>query len=70
MALTVANKPKKPDGDKPKQYPSRANVKYVGISLDLYEQLQQIGEQEDRSASWLARKAIREYLERRKDETE
>jgi len=67
MAPTVANKPKKNDDDsKPKRYPSRANVKYVGISLDLYQQLQDVGEQEDRSASWLARKAIREFLERRK----
>ena len=64
MATTMAKK--KPVG-KPgerKRYPSRENTRYVALPLALYEVLEVIGLEEDRSISWLARKAVREFLER------
>lgn len=47
---------------------SRSNTAYVGISRQQYEALQKLAEAEDRSASWMARKAVREFLERHKDD--
>src|SRR5436305_1291579 len=43
---------------------SRANTVYVGISREQYELLEQLAKADDRSVSWMARKAIREFLDR------
>lgn len=47
---------------KKKVYPSRAKVKYVGIPGDLFELLTKLGEKEERSAAYYAKKAIVKWL--------
>jgi hypothetical protein len=42
----------------------RENLKYVGLPSDLWEQLAALAETQDRSVSWMARQAVKEYLER------
>jgi len=49
---------------KPKRYPSRDKVKYVPVPLDMWDALEELGKTDDRSVSYMARKAIREFLKR------
>jgi hypothetical protein len=48
-----------------KRYPSRDKVKYVPIPLDMWQALKARGEPDERSVSFMARKAIREFLTRK-----
>lgn len=64
MAVMAKSK-KKPD-DKPVRYPSRENTRYVAVPLAMYEVLKRIADADERSTSFVARKAIREYLEKLK----
>lgn len=43
---------------------NRANVKYIALPVDLWEQLKELADREDRSVSWMGRKAVRELVER------
>jgi hypothetical protein len=61
MSIIMAKKKKEP-----KRYPSRENTRYVALPLSMYEILESLGAREERSTSWIARKAIREFLERQK----
>lgn len=64
MAI-MSKKKQPPEGDEPKpRYPSREKTKYVAITLDDWKYLESLGRIRDRSASYLARIAIREYRER------
>jgi predicted transcriptional regulator len=36
----------------------------IRLETDQYEQLQKLGEQQDRPVSWLIRKAVEEFLQR------
>lgn len=48
-----------------KKYPSREKVSYVGIPRELKEALEEEAKKDERSTSWMARKAIKEFLSRR-----
>lgn len=61
------------DGDaekKPKRYPSREGYRYVLIPKELWEFLEGLAKDQDRSVSWYARKAIREFKERHEQSSE
>lgn len=60
----VATKKPKPDadGDSAKRYPSRENIRYVGLPKELYEALKKHAESQERSASWMAMKFVRDGL--------
>jgi hypothetical protein len=51
---------KKPGG---KRYPSRDNTKYVGLPLAMWRVLKAVGQEQERSASYMARKAVQAMLE-------
>lgn len=55
---------KKTDTDA-KRYPSRDKVKYVAVPVEYWDVLNDIGGEEERSVSYMAKIAIREFLERR-----
>lgn len=67
MAKTKSSKNAKPDTDaeepkKPKQYPSREGYRSTYLPKVLFEQLEQHGKKQDRSAAYLVRKAVEAYL--------
>ena len=49
---------------KAKRYPSRDRVKYIPVPTDWWQALADFGSEDDRSAAYMGRKAIREFLER------
>ncbi len=59
--LGVAEKKKaKPE---PKRHPSRDKVRYVALPLLMHRALKGVGKQDDRSVSYMTRKAVRMLLE-------
>jgi len=52
---------------KAKRYPSRDKVKYVPIPIEMWEELDSLGKPDERSVSYMTRKAIRELIERAKE---
>lgn len=63
MVATMAKR-KPPEEPPVKRYPSRDNIKYVALPLELWERLKGLADDEDRSVSWMVRKAVRELLDR------
>lgn len=53
----------KPEPEK-KKYPSRTRVKYLLIPVEMHEELSRIAEEEERQLSVVAKRAVREFLER------
>ena len=49
---------------KKKRFPSRDKVKYIPIPTDIWDALKSLGAPDERSVSYMARKAMREFLER------
>ncbi len=73
MGLMAKKKnPPEPTPDPPepsKRYPSRDNLRYVALPLDLYNYLVQYAaehgsEDDTKSISWAARVAVRDYSKR------
>jgi hypothetical protein len=64
VPMAARKKTRNGNEKKPPRYPSRAAVKYVGIPKEFWDILEAMGAPDDRSVAWMARKAIREYLER------
>lgn len=62
--MIVMADPKKP---KAKRYPSRDKVKYVPIPVEMWDALERLGAKDERSVSFMARRAIREFLDRKPD---
>lgn len=65
---------KKPSADDPDKRPEgpppgRKRVKYVALPIALWEELDRIAKDNERSVSWVARQAVKQYLERRKSES-
>jgi hypothetical protein len=52
---------KKPTGKTPR-YPSRDRVKYVPIPIELWAKLDVLGKPDERSVSYMTRKAIRKLI--------
>lgn len=52
------------DKKKAKRFPSRDKVKYVPIPVEMWAELESIGKPDERSVSYMTRKAIRQFLER------
>lgn len=67
IMTVMANKRSGNDAHK-KPFPSRKNVRYVGLPVELHAELKQAANEEDRSVSWMARRAVREFLAARKRE--
>ncbi len=62
--MTKANDDNKNEGSGSKgRYPSRKKAKYLAIPDDIHEVFKRVADRQDRSASALARKVIREFLE-------
>jgi hypothetical protein len=60
---TRKRKPEPPDeGPEPKTS-GRQNYKYVGLPAALYDELKAKADADDRSVQWMARKAVRFYLD-------
>lgn len=53
-----------PEPPKPTRYPSREKVKYVAVPVEFWDILEAMGKPDDRSVSYMVRKALREFLER------
>lgn len=63
MQVVAKKRPKPSDsGDKSKRYPSRDKVKYIAIPTDLYRVLKGLGKRDERSASYMGRKAVQKFL--------
>jgi hypothetical protein len=73
MSPTVAKKkpkpepPTPPETEPPKRYPSRENVRYLGLPADLYAALERYArsksdEDDSKSVSWAGRRAVRKFL--------
>jgi hypothetical protein len=58
----MAKSKKEPDSDMEDGI-NRANVKYVAIPVELWQRLRTFAKADERSVSWAARKAIREFLD-------
>ena len=58
-------KPEEPESEPEPKVSGRMNFKYVGIPVDLWDELKAIADSEDRSVNWMARKAIREFVRRK-----
>lgn len=52
---------------KAKRYPSRDKVKYIPIPTEMWDDLETLAQPDERSVSYMVRKAIREFLERAGD---
>ena len=52
--------------EKKKPFPSRANVKYVPIPKSMWAELKALGAPDERSVSYMTRRAVREFIERSK----
>lgn len=46
-----------------KRYPSRDQTKYVALPLDVWTKLKALADADDRSVSWMAKRAVLEYIE-------
>ena len=57
MVLMIADKKPKP------KFPSREKVKYVPIPKEMWAELETMGEADERSVSYMVRKAIRFFLD-------
>ena len=53
----MAKKPAK------KRFPSREKIKYVYISVDLWNRLKAVAESQERSVAYIARKAVEKFLD-------
>lgn len=65
--MKFMGKEKKPEGQEPKRYPSRENVKYLAVPAELYEALARFAksksdEDDKKSVSWAGRVALRKFL--------
>jgi len=56
---------KKASEDGVRRYPSRDKVKYAAVPTEMWEALQAIGEEEERSVAYMVKVAVREFLERK-----
>ena len=65
MPATMAKKKASDlDGREKPEAARRLHAKYVGLPAELWEKLKAWADREDRSISWAARRAVREFLER------
>lgn len=62
MAFMARTKPPKTDDVPDDGYPSRANYKGTYLPKDIYEELDSYAAADDRSASFLVRRAVERYL--------
>lgn len=69
LSVTRPKRPERTPAGKVKTT-GRANVKYVALPIDLWEALLDIAEKNDRSISWVGRRAVRKYLESLKESGE
>jgi len=53
-----------PEKKKAKRYPSRDRVKYIPVAVEQWDRLEELGKPDERSVSYMVRRAIREMLER------
>ena len=54
-----------------KEKKTKAKVKKyknVGLPLSIWEELKEVGDASERSVNWMARRAVREFLDRRKQQ--
>ncbi len=58
--------PRKPDTGQQPRTTGRANFKYVGIPLDLYDQVKAFADADERTVPAILKRALREYLARHK----
>lgn len=63
MAKKKPNESSEPEKSRP---PSRDKLTSVVVSKELYQQLKELADAEERSVSWMARKALAEFIQRRK----
>jgi hypothetical protein len=61
MTVTMAKKRKETDPPSGR----RADVKYVAIPLELWRKLKELADRDERSVSWVARRAVKEFLSQR-----
>ncbi len=54
---------KKPEADAPK---GRQAFKYVGLPVDLYDEVKDFADLDDRTVPGIVKRAVREYLTRHK----
>ncbi len=64
MTLIMAKKSKETDLSSG----GRADVKYVALPFELWQKLKELADRDDRSVSWVARLAVREFLKQREQE--
>jgi predicted transcriptional regulator len=46
-----------------KKFPSREGIKYIPLPVELWERLAAIGKKDERSVSFMGRKAVRKFVE-------
>jgi hypothetical protein len=49
---------------------SRPEVKYVVLPRELWDELKEFADADERPVNWVARKAIREFLRQQKDSSQ